>query len=161
MKNCQTRNINKPENLYSFDKPSNRRGYSNDTLTSFVSEALKSSSGMGVMTSESSAAAGMIEKINLEPNKHGFLHLINKEERIRMVREKRDAEIEKRKREIEENLRRKAELRDRQLKERQKRIEELKHRENERRARVEENRRQRDELIRVSKSFQNKILFAL
>lgn len=90
-------------------------------------------------------------------NKIAVMQLISKEDRIRMVREKRDAEIEKRKQEIEENLRRKSELRDRQLKERQKRIDELKHRESERRARVEERRRQRDELIKVNLHFLNQL----
>lgn len=113
------------------------------------SEAINSSSGIGTMTSESLTVVESSGSANVGPTKQ----LINKEDRIRMVREKRDAEIEKRKREIEENLRRKSELRDRQLKERQKRIDEIKQRENERRARVEERRRQREELIRVNYNF--------
>lgn len=74
---------------------------------------------------------------------------LNKEERLRLVREKREQELEKRKREIEENLKRKQELRDKQLKERQKRIDELKQKENEKRAAVEERRKQREELARM------------
>jgi hypothetical protein len=74
---------------------------------------------------------------------------LNKEERLRIVREKREQELEKRKREIEDNLRRKQELRDKQLRERQKRIDELKQKESEKRAAVEERRRQREEMARM------------
>lgn len=104
-------------------------------------------------TREISPEANGARTASTTSNKITTIQQISKEDRIRMVREKRDAEIEKRKQEIEENLRRKSELRDRQLKERQKRIDELKHRENERRARVEERRRQRDELIKVNLYF--------
>lgn len=74
---------------------------------------------------------------------------LNKEERLRLVKEKRELEIEKRKKEIEDNLKRKQELRDKQLKERQKRIDELKLKESEKRLAVEERRRQREESARV------------
>jgi len=77
----------------------------------------------------------------------------DREERLRMVREKREQELEKRKREIEENLKRKQELRDKQIKERLERIAELKHRENEKRAAVEERRRQQEEMNRVGVIF--------
>ena len=74
---------------------------------------------------------------------------LNKEERLRIVREKREQEIAKRKKEIEENLKRKEELRDKQLKDRKKRIDELKLRENSKHLAVGERRKQREELARV------------
>jgi hypothetical protein len=78
-----------------------------------------------------------------------FIKELNKEERLRLVREKRELELAKRKKEIEDNLKRKQELREKQIKERQRRIFELKLKETERRAAVEERRRQRDEMARV------------
>lgn len=74
---------------------------------------------------------------------------LSKEERIRLVREKREQELLKRKREIEENLKRKTELREKQIQERKRRIDEQKHKENEKRTAAVARRKKREELARV------------
>ena len=74
---------------------------------------------------------------------------LNKEERLRLVREKREQEIAKRKKEIEENLKRKEELRERQLQDRKRRMDELKLKENSKHLAVGERRKKREELARV------------
>ena len=77
---------------------------------------------------------------------------LSKEERVRLVREKREQELLKRKKEIEENLKRKQELRDKQILERKKRVDEQKFKENEKRTAAVERRKKREEMARVNQN---------
>jgi hypothetical protein len=81
---------------------------------------------------------------------NGEYNKLSKEERVRLVREKREQELLKRKKEIEDNLKRKQELREKQIQERKKRINEHKHKENEKRTAAVERRKKREEMARVS-----------
>lgn len=73
----------------------------------------------------------------------------NPEERLRLIREKQEQELERRKRELEENLKRKQEFWFKQQREKQKRLEESKLRENEKHLACEERRKKREEIERV------------
>ncbi len=72
-----------------------------------------------------------------------------RDERLKLVKQKREQEQLKRKEEIEENFRRKQELREKQLKERQRKINELRMADAERRAAVIERRRMHDQLTQA------------
>ncbi len=89
-------------------------------------------------------ASGSDSAANVHHNK------LSKEERIRLVREKREQELLRRKREIEENLKRKQELREKQILEKKKRIGEQMFKENEKRTAAVERRRKREEMARVN-----------
>ena len=98
-----------------------------------------------------------INSTALEENQHQLMEPpkilmkdLNKEERLRLVKEKREQELAKRKKEIEENLKRKEELREKQLQDRKRRIDELKLKENSKHLAVGERRKKREELARVS-----------
>lgn len=75
---------------------------------------------------------------------------ILREERLKIIKQRREQEQLKRKEELEESLKRKQELREKQLKERQKKIDELKHLEAEKRAAVIERKKQKEETIQVN-----------
>jgi hypothetical protein len=80
------------------------------------------------------------------PNKPPmFMKDMNIEDRLRIIRDKQEQELAKRKKELEENLKRKEELWYRQQKEKQKKIDEYKTKENEKRLACEERRRKREE----------------
>ncbi len=74
-----------------------------------------------------------------------FLKDMNIEERLRIIRDKQEQELAKRKKELEDNLKRKQELWFRQQKERQKKIDEYKIKENEKRLACEERRKKRED----------------
>ena len=80
---------------------------------------------------------------------HKMMKDLNKEERMRLIREKNEQELAKKKRELEENLKRKQDLWYKQQKERQRRIDELKLKENEKRIACEERRKKREQDDRV------------
>jgi hypothetical protein len=115
-----------------------------NSATNRLKQKLSQANNVALCNDENENQANML----LNEHQHKLLQK-DREERLRLVREKREQELEKRKREIEENLKRKQELRDKQIKERLERIAELKHRENEKRAAVEERRRQHEEMNRV------------
>lgn len=74
---------------------------------------------------------------------------LNKDDRLRIIREKHEQELAKKKKELEENLKRKEELWFKQQREKQRRIDEYKLKENEKRLACEERRRKREENERV------------
>ena len=74
---------------------------------------------------------------------------LNKDERLRIIREKHEQELAKKKKELEDNLKRKEELWFKQQREKQRRIDEYKLKENEKRLACEERRKKREEIERV------------
>lgn len=105
-----------------------------------------------VNTEEMSQEAQCVNQVHQQGTPNKEIKPKEKEDRIRLLREKQEMEIEKRKREIEENLKRKQELREKQMLERKKRLDEMKSKEMERRHAVEERRKQREQMNRLRMS---------
>jgi len=126
----------------SFDTNSNNVNHLN-----LVKEA--DTNGEFLTTSPSFTILNSNNKDNKDasPNKQPtmFLKDMNIEERLRIIRDKQEQELAKRKKELEDNLKRKQELWFRQQKERQKKIDEYKIKENEKRLACEERRKKRED----------------
>jgi len=84
-----------------------------------------------------------------ETHRDGKLKEQQREERLRLIKERREQELRKRKDDIEESLKRKQELRERQLRERQKKIDELRQEEAEKRAAVIERKKMREDMAKA------------
>ena len=123
--------------------------HTNASSSTLVNENTILNSHINGTNSKAVGEASRVKTDNGDLHDHQKASLKDKEERMRMVREKRDKELADRKREIEENLRRKQEQHDKQIKMRQKKIDEQKMKEMEKRAAVEERRKRREEQKRV------------